>query len=139
MQDEKAEVEAAIERFFQAMDAQDMETMSALIAHDAEMVHFGTDAAERWMGWAALKEATEEQFEALESYSTSVRDQVIKVGPSGRVAWFSQVIDARVETEHGTYRMDDARLTGVFEKRDERWVFVQSHLSIPVSGQAVAY
>lgn len=52
MQDEKAEVKAAIERFFQAMDAQDMEAMSALIAHDAEMVHFGTDAAERWVGWA---------------------------------------------------------------------------------------
>lgn len=139
MQDEKAEVKAAIDRFFQAMDTQDMEAMSALLAHDAEMVHFGTDAAERWVGWEALREATEEQFEALESYTVSVRDQVIRVGPSGRAAWFSQVMDAEVETEHGTYRLDDARLTGVFEKRGGRWIFVQSHLSLPVDGQAVEY
>lgn len=139
MQDEKAEVQAAIDRFFRAMDTQDMEAMSALIAHDAEMVHFGTDTAERWAGWESLREATKEQFEALQSYTVSVRDQVIKVGPSGQVAWFSQVMDAQVETQHGRYRMDDARLTGVFEKRDGQWVFVQSHLSLPVSGQAVEY
>lgn len=136
---EEANVKGVIQRFFEAIDRQDMEQMERLIAHDAEMVHFGTDADERWVGWEDLKSSTEDMFETLESYTVSIRNLLIRLGPSAQVAWFSLVMDSVVETRAEEVRTEDQRLTGVLEKRNGRWVFVQSHLSVPVSGQVVAY
>lgn len=136
---EEVNVKAVIEGFFEAMDDQDMDQMERLIAHDTEMVHFGTDAGERWVGWKSLKSSTEDMFETLQSYTVSIRDQGICLGPSEQVAWFSLVMDSVVETRDEEVHAEDERLTGVLEKRNGRWVFVQSHLSVPVSGQVVAY
>ena len=136
---EKEKVQSVIQAFFEAMDTQDMERISALTAHDAKMVHFGTDRAERWVGWKELKEVTAQMFEGLESYEVEIRDQVIRIADTGRVAWFSQVIDSHVTTKSQEVHTEDARFTGVLEKRSGSWVFVQTHLSLPVSGQHVAY
>ena len=137
--EEKLRVQRTIDAFFEAMDAQDMERMSALIARDANMVHFGTDEAERWVGWEALEESTQDMFEGLESYEVSISDQVINLSASGDVAWFSQIVDSDVTTRSEQVETRAARFTGVLEKREGTWRFVQSHLSLPVQGQHVAY
>jgi hypothetical protein len=36
-------------------------------------------------------------------------------------------------------KLEGVRITSVFEKRKGNWVFVQAHLSVPVSGQAFEY
>ena len=136
---EKAAVKDVLDKLQQAMTSEDMDMFSALIAHDADMVSFGTDASERWAGWDALKIAMEKQNAAFDNMKIAVRDQVIKVSPAGDAAWFSEVMDWSIETGGQQVNLDGARATGVLEKRGGKWLVVQMHFSIGVAGQAAEY
>jgi uncharacterized protein (TIGR02246 family) len=136
---EKAAVKDVLDKMEQAMTSEDMESFAAHVAHDSDMVNFGTDASERWVGWNALKSAVEQQFAAFKDFRMAVRDQVIKVGACGNVAWFSQVMDWNLEAGGEPVSLKSIRETGVLEKHDGKWLFVQMHFSLGVSGQAAAY
>lgn len=127
------EIETAIHRFFRAMDAQDLDAMERLVAHDADMVHVGTDAGEIWQGWDVLRDATVDQFERLESYDADVYDLTVNVAASGDVAWYAHRLDARIVSDGDAQVWSGARFTGVFENRDGAWRMVQTHVSLPAS------
>ena len=136
---EKAQVKAVIDQNIQMLVNGDLELMSKIYAHDADMVFFGTDAAERMVGWETIKEVMQKQFAGSETKKVSVRDEVIKVHNSGKVAWFSGILDWDVIADGQPVKLEGVRATSVFEKRNGNWVFVQAHLSVPVSGQAFKY
>jgi len=136
---EKAAVKVVLDKMEQAMTSEDMESFAAIFAHDADMVNFGTDATERWVGWEALKSAVEQQFAAFDNMQMTVRDQIIKVGAGGNVAWFSQLMDWNLETGDEKVSLKGLRQTGVLEKRAGKWLFVQIHFSVGVAGQAAEY
>jgi len=136
---EKAAVKVVLDKMEQAMTSKDMESFASIFAHDADMVNFGTDATERWVGWDALKSSVEQQFAAFDNMQMTVRDQVIKVGAGGNVAWFSQLMDWNLETGGEKMSLKDLRLTGVLEKRAGKWLFVQIHFSVGIAGQAAEY
>ena len=131
---EKAKVKSVVDQFEQVWETEDMALFSRIMAHDADMVNYGTDAAEHFVGWEVLKEAVEKMFPSLENTKITVKDQVIKVHPSGNVAWFSEVWDWDLVVEGKPVRSEGCRFTGVLEKRNGNWVFVQFHNSVPVSG-----
>ena len=56
---EKSELKKVIDQFTQTLVNEDIETFSRIMAHDDDMVTFGTDAAEHWVGWEPLKEAAQ--------------------------------------------------------------------------------
>ena len=59
------------------------------------------------------------------------RDLQITLSPQGGAAWFATVLtDCAVV--RGSGRCFTSRWTGVLEKRDGRWLFVQEHFSLPV-------
>ena len=136
---EKAKVKTVLDQYVQASKTEDMELVSKIMAHDADMVNFGTDAAERLVGWEALKEVMQKSFAATENSKLSVKDQAIKVHDSGKVAWFSEIFDCIVVSQGKEVKLEGLRFTGVLEKRNGNWVIVQSHLSVPVSGQLIQY
>jgi len=139
MEAEKVQAKKVVDQMAQAMEAEDVESISAIVAHDAGMVNFGTDATERWVGWEALKASIDKQFAAFDNQKVSVRDQVIKVGSGGMVAWFSQIMDWSLEAGGETVNLEGMRATGVLEKRNEKWLIVQMHFSVGVAGQAAEY
>ena len=129
---EKARVKTALDQWIQAIETEDTELMSKVFAHDSDLVMIGTDPAEYFVGWEALREILQRWFETTDSVDLSVRNQAIKVHKSGEVAWFSQLIDWKViAPEEFTY--EGIRVTGVLEKRNDNWVFVQSHSSVPAT------
>lgn len=132
-------VRSVIDDFFTAMDEQNLDTLSEITAHDAEMVNIGTDSEEYWKGWEALKKDTIAMFQKMKSYQVRRRKEVINISSTGTVAWFTFIMDSEVETEDDKYTTKNARFSGVMEKRDGQWMFVQSHLSVPLSEQAVPY
>jgi uncharacterized protein (TIGR02246 family) len=136
---EKAAVKTVIDQFMQSMNTKDIEAFSKTMAHDSDMINFGTDAAEKWMGWDSLKESTEKQFKSIDVGDISIREQVVRVHKSGEVAWFSEIIDWKGKAQGQPFSMEDFRLTGTLEKRAGIWAIVQFHASMPVSGQAVKY
>ncbi len=131
---ETEEVKAVLDLYIQATETEDIELFSSINAHDSGMVNFGTEATERIVGWDSLKESMEAQFAATENSNLTVRDQVIKVHSSGQVAWFSQIIDWELVFEGQEMTMEGLRATGVLEKRNGNWIFVQMHYSVPAAG-----
>ncbi len=131
---EKGKIKLVVDQFNQFWETEDMELLSRIMAHDADMVNFGSDAAEHFVGWEAMKESVEQMLPLIEDTKITVKDQVIKVHPSAQVAWFSEVWDWDLVVQSQPVHSDGQRLTGVLKKRNGSWVIVQFHNSVPVSG-----
>jgi uncharacterized protein (TIGR02246 family) len=136
---EKSNVKSVVDQFIQALETENIELFAKIMAHDPDMVNFGTDAAERWVGWQELKESVEKQFASFDKTKLTVKDQVIKLNSSGNTAWFSEVVDWDVSVQDEPIHIEGSRITGVLEKQNGNWVCVQFHTSVPMSGQAVEY
>lgn len=131
---EKGKVKTVVDQFAKVWETEDMGLFSRIVAHDADMVNYGSDLPEHFVGWEALKEAVGQMFPAFENTKITVRDQVIKVHRSGTVAWFSEEWDWDLMVEGKPARCEKCRFTGILEKRNGQWVFVQFHNSVPVTG-----
>ena len=136
---EKASVKSVLEMINTAFETENMEMFSKCFSRNPDMVIFGTDAAERWVGWEAFAEAQKQFFEAQEESSLSIRDLVIHVHEGCEVAWVSYRMDWKGKALGEPFDFSGIRFTGVLEKQGGKWVVVQWHGSVPVSGQAVEY
>ncbi len=130
---EKEKVIEVLSQFIEASQNHDMEMLSKIYAHDDDMVIFGTHADERIVGWENLKKVMEEQFDSSGNSTYAVSNQVVKMHSSGKVAWFSEIIDWELEYQGEQVIILGLRVTGVMEKRNDNWVIVQLHYSIPAS------
>jgi ketosteroid isomerase-like protein len=135
----KVAVNSVLDQWMQMVDTENLELFSKLIAHDPDMVSFGTDSAERWVGYESFENAMKKQFESVEVSKGTSRERVIVVHKSGEVAWLSCLWDWTGKAQGESFALAGMRVTGVLEKRNGNWVFVQVHASVPVSGQAVKY
>jgi ketosteroid isomerase-like protein len=135
----KVAVNSVLDQWIQMVDTENSELFSKLMAHDPDMVSFGTDAAERWVGYESAQNAVKKVFESIEESKGTSRERVIVVHKSGEVAWWSEFLDWTGKAQGESFALEGTRLTGVMEKRNENWVIVQVHSSVPVSGQAVKY
>ncbi len=136
---EKVAVKAWTDDFVTSWETGDMELFSKIVAHDDDMVAFGTDAAEHFIGWEPLIESMQKQIDASENVQITTRELSIKVHKSGDVAWVSFLMDLKGESMGEPFSLEGMRFTGVIEKRNGNWLIVQIHASIPVAGQAVKY
>jgi ketosteroid isomerase-like protein len=122
-----------------AGDRKDLAAFDSAMATDPDAVFFGTDAAEYWVGAAAMKTAVERQFKALESQKSTVRDLRVKLLAGGKVAVATYFLDADGKSMGESFAIKGVRVTAVLEKRKGKWLVVSSHASVPVPGQAVKY
>ena len=135
---EEAAAKAVVDMWMEMWIDQDISLFDQAFAHDSDMVTFGTDAAEYWVGYEAARESLEFQVGVYEDTEGVTRNQDIKVHSSGQVAWFTEMGDLAVTS--GEERVElTVWFSGVLEKRDGAWKIVQFHASVPVAGQAVAY
>ena len=65
-----------------AWERKDAAWFEANTAHDADMVNYGTDAAEIWVGWDSFWESMKKQFAAIVSIKGKVRDVRVKIPQS---------------------------------------------------------
>jgi ketosteroid isomerase-like protein len=136
---EKAAVSAKLDQWFRAIDVKDVEMLEETICDDAEVVFFGTDAQERWIGRDDFMAAQKEFFKATSDSRMEIYNKTVQLSQSGTVAWASCMMNWDIMSEDQPIHLEGLRLTCTFEKRDGRWVIVQGHASVPVSGQMIAY
>ena len=129
----EAEVKAALEGYAKAYAAKDIKGVMDLIAPDAETAFTGCEGDESLLvGFDQVKTGHEHDFSQAQSIRTECTPLVISA--KGDVAWFSARLVLHWDT--GTKKLLYAgRWTGVLEKRDGKWLFVQSHFSLPAEGQ----
>jgi len=128
----KAKVNTVLDEMIQVLETENIDLLSQIVAHDSDMVCFGTDKAERIVGWEALKAEMEQQFADTENSTLSVKNRLIQVHESGRVAWFSEIIDWHIESQGQLIEIEGLRGTGVLVKRNGEWNIIQLHYSIGV-------
>jgi len=130
---EKTNVKTVVDQFVQFWETHDMELLSNIMAHEADMVNYGSDASEHFIGWEGFKDAVVKMLPSFQDTKITVKDQVIRISSAGDVAWFSETWDWNLKVEGNPVQINGQRLTGVLEKRNGNWVFVQFHNSVPVT------
>jgi len=135
----EARIKEVLDNYIKAWEAADVEAMSKLWAHDAEMVNFGTDAPERWTGWDALKKQYEIVFESFKNVDIAVDHRTIKISKSGTVAWYTQVTTTNFVAKGQPASVSGLRISGVLEKRNGKWLFVHNHSSLPVEEKVIKF
>ena len=111
----------------------DLKGLLSLIAPDADVVMYGTGADEKRIGQEQIKIQAQRDWSQTES--SALDYDWISVSANGNIAWAAA--DATFKIKAGSESMNlPARLTSVLEKRNDRWLIVQAHFSLPASGQA---
>jgi ketosteroid isomerase-like protein len=129
----QAAVEATLRQWADAYTARDLDQALALIAPDDDVVGIGTGQDEWRVGPEQFKAQIERDFSQAEVLSVDYEPLV--VSEAGSVAWVAgrASVQARVEGQD----LDlDGRFTAVLEHRNQQWLLVQTHFSLPAAEQA---
>ncbi|MFH1454365.1 MAG: nuclear transport factor 2 family protein [Armatimonadota bacterium] len=153
---ETAQVKAVLDQNLKATENEDINLLGQVYSQGPEVMVIGTAPGEEFVGWATFSEAMNKQFEKFDNVKLNVRNQIIKVHESGKVAWFWEVVDFSADVKYKEAEMDKdtkevkevekvkpvnfagVRFTGILEKtKENKWVVVQSHMSVPAVEQIV--
>ena len=126
---EKAAVKAVLDSYVKSVMGEDMELYAENVAHDEAMVNFGAFGAPI-IGWEVLRQVMDAQNEILSGTKIDVSDVVIHVSGDGKLAWAtcSWKLTAMLGEEPIELPI---RCTWVLEKREDRWLIVHFHKSMP--------
>ena len=129
----EAEVVAALNKLSEGYTRRDMNGLLALLAPDPDVFIFGTGADERRVGLAEIRAQFERDWSQSEAASFQWgRHSVSAAGP---VAWVAADVTFKIKVAGEEVTLP-GRMTGVLEKRGDRWLIAQAHFSLPAGGQA---
>jgi ketosteroid isomerase-like protein len=103
-----------------------------------EMTLIGTDKAEYYTSWSAMKASIEAQTQIIDP-KFEQKNRRLFVSDDGTMASYTEIIDFSFSVDGSTNSVKDVRSSGVIKKIDGEWKIVQIHTSVGVEGQAVNY
>ncbi len=103
-----------------------------------EMTLIGTDKAEYYTSWSAMKASIEAQMQIVDP-KFEQRNRRLFVSDDGTMASYTEIIDFSFSFDGNKNTIRDVRSSGVIKKIGGEWKIVQIHTSIGVEGQAVNY
>lgn len=129
---EKAKIEKVIRTSIEWALTKDVPALFECFVQDSDFFIFHPDSKSTIEGFEAFRQLAEgifmsPKFKALDS---QIRDVRVHLSKSGDVAWYSAYLDDHGEWDGKKTGWDDARWTGVLEKRKGKWVIVQMHFSL---------
>jgi ketosteroid isomerase-like protein len=128
---EKEAIKLVLQKYIIANEARNISMIGDLWANDTMVLSLGTDRRDIFKGFDAVKQKFSEQFERFENTFISARDLEIYVHPQCQTGWFSEVLQYNYTHGDKAVEYTDLRFTGFLEKRADKWVIVQTHLSAP--------
>jgi uncharacterized protein (TIGR02246 family) len=137
---EKAVVRAVVDSLEMAFETNSPELLAKLFSHSPDNIFFGTDSAERWVGYDHFIEAQKRAFASIEKGSqVTSREVVVGINESGDAACISYLMDWEGKSQGQAFTFEGLRSTVVLAKQNGKWNIVHLHASVPVSGQAIKY
>ncbi|MBN1896062.1 nuclear transport factor 2 family protein [bacterium] len=126
---EKQAVEKAIRTSIGWAKNKDLDLLYGVIANDTDYLE--VDPHDRIVRGIQEFKKTSDFFmsDDFKAIRYEIRDLKIGFSKSGDVAWFFCMLDDINEWKGQPANWENARWTGVLEKRDGRWVIVQMHFS----------
>ena len=128
---EKANIIAVLNRAVSAVNSLDADSYLENYCQDSDMVLFND--IYRIVGFEAWRETIQKGFEQYDSAEVSFRDEVIKINPSGDASWLTCYLDLKSVVQGEERNENGTSATYVFEKRNDKWVIVHAHWSVPVA------
>lgn len=124
----EGEIVAILDRFGEAFGSKDPEGILALLSNDSDLSVIGSE--DEWAtGPLEVRELVAQLFAQDHHYSWTWNSR--KVSAAGPVAWV--VADAFLNVRTGAGELSlPYRMTGIFEKRGDRWLWTHYHGSEPV-------
>lgn len=126
------EIEDVLKRYAQGYAKKDVGTLMEIMAPDEDLIFIGTGKDEWVQGSTELKKGFERDLSQAESIKVDFGD--LPISAAGNVAWTSTMMTMHAEI-NGEILVLEGRLSVVFEKRENKWLIVQLHFSIPATEQ----
>ena len=128
----EAEVMEVLKQLIEGYKKHDIDGLLALYASDHDMITIGTGIDEKRIGLVGRRAQLERDFAQVEEISIEIIWH--SVSTAGSVAWVASDVIARGKVgDKGT--SIPMRATFVLEKRNGKWLIMQSHISIPSMAQ----
>lgn len=126
--------EEVIRTLVQANVDKDLDTMSRLMAHDADSVNYSI-GGRKYEGWADFAREMRREFASVSRLEIPIKE--LKLWTRDDTAWFAMEIDYIRYVGEGDQERRTViplRETGVLERRDGTWVLVTWHESFAGKG-----
>jgi ketosteroid isomerase-like protein len=128
---EKAVLEF-LDAFTGAYKRRDLDALMALIAPDDDVFMFGTGIDEKRIGPEEFKHQAERDWSQTDALSFNFSSH--QISAAGPVAWVAAEGLSEGQVGGQAIRFP-LRMTAVLERRGDRWLMVQGHVSVPAAGQ----
>ena len=121
------EVQAVIDAFKDGVENRDIEVVGSVIAHEPNIVFYGSQAGDKRVGWDDIKTSFHEQFKHTDDIQSEVLDSTISI--VGDVAWAAYDLRYREEgaSESITF---ESRWSCVLRREPDGWKMVHMHHSL---------
>jgi len=131
-----AKIEAAVldvlSEWLQSYQHRDIDGLMALVAPDDDLFLFGTGIDEKRIGPEEFRYQAERDWSQTEELSFDFTSY--HVSAAGPVAWVAS--EGLGRGQAGGQEIEfPLRMTAVLEQRDDQWLIVQSHVSLPAAAQ----
>lgn len=125
------EIERVIRAGIAWAETKDTALLYGTRAQDENLLVFPPHAKSPVVGFEAFRKRGEALWlrPDFEATGYDINDVRIHLSPRGTVAWFSAVLDDWCEIAGRADGWKGVRWTGVLEKRQGRWLYVQGHFS----------
>jgi ketosteroid isomerase-like protein len=119
----------AVRQFASAFTMRDIDLIKSTFAADEDIALIGTGEDEKRLGWEAIRELMERDWQQSESASMEFGSHI--VSSAGTVAWI--IADVTVKAKAGDQDIAlSLRGTAVLENQASGWRIQQFHLSAPI-------
>jgi uncharacterized protein (TIGR02246 family) len=117
-----------LKQSFEAFGRRDLDALLAFFSPDPDVVVIGTGRDEKGIGLAEIKAIFQRAFAQFSEASFQFGWHSVSV--AGPLAWLATDVSYHVKAgDRESSRQ--IRLTGIMEKREGRWLILQSHDSVP--------
>jgi ketosteroid isomerase-like protein len=129
---DRAEIAKVVRTSIEWALTKDKQALFNCLVQDSTLFIFHPDAEGTIVGFEAFRELTESVFmdPKFKATDSEFKGMKIHLSKSGDTAWFSCLLDDHGEWDSRKTGWDDARWTGVLEKRHDRWKIAQMHFSL---------
>lgn len=130
MQETRQMVQQTVDKFYSALEHQDWETMSSLYPLNLKVMAIGPARNDCFTGWDQIQQFWRSFAENKQALKIWHSDETSQINFTGNVAWFSSrnKMEFKIDTLNVVYQYF---FTGVLKKIGGRWLWVQTHLSMP--------
>jgi len=130
LEKEEGQVRETLTRIYRAFEELNAEKLDMNFSHTDELLAYGTDWDEKFVGWNSYKNVHKVQFEALKKFKFETKELGVHINQG--TAWVSDRPHWEIETKAGEKIKNDVRITSVLKKdqRSGSWLVVQWHVSV---------